>query len=113
MKNYTTPLFLAVLTFFSSCHDDEFVQAESFEDIVKEITEIKNNSLTKGKTCFICDFEATTPEVIYCDNGLNEDNKNVVLQISKGTVVELVDITIQEQIEKVSKSATCKVYTGE
>ena len=113
MKKYSTLLLLVTVSSLISCISDEYVEAESFEEIVKEIADEKNSILTKGKDCMVCNFDETTPEVIYCDNGPNEGGFNVVLQISQGTVVELVDITLTEQIEKASKSAICKFYTGE
>ncbi len=111
MKKYITLLFLFLTTVFISCMDDEFEEAESLEAIIKDIVDRKNILLTRDKECLVCNFDETTPEVIYCDNGVNEDGENVILQISQGTVVEIVGITLLDQIEKVSKSAVCDFYT--
>ena len=112
MKKYTTFLLFVIITIFASCKNDEFVEAESFEEIVKEIADQKNRELTNGRRCEICKFEETKPEVIYCDNGLNEDGENVILQISKGIVVSIVGVSFDEHMDKVKKGATCIMYTG-
>ena len=103
-------LFLVIVTAVSSCKDDEFEEAESFEEIVEQIREQKLNAITEGRECIICNFQDTEAPVYYCEGDLSEDGENTVLQLSAGTVVKLEDITLVEQEEKVRMKATCTRY---
>lgn len=100
MKN--TILFLLLISIITSCANDEFNEPEDLQAAIEAKIAEKQAALIEGKDCWVCDYAATTPEVIFCANGVNS-----VLQVSNGTTVVLDNITLTEQLGKASLSATC------